>query len=239
MSDCLSTLDPEYCPDLDDCHAELRALLPRGKAWEAAYNPAAILWGFWRAVAHPIQFAHQRICDIRRQFWCQSVDELYDEWLVEYGLPDACDPFPDLCAKVAALGGTQCEYYEAVAARAGWRIECSNEITDCGGLMDLMRMDCAVTGGEVYHSRLTFRVYLNDSPAYVASANGPLVMDCNVLNAVFGCDPDIGPLQCLLERIVPAHVELIYALTYPQEVLGTEAMIPVTTEDGTLIPVNR
>jgi hypothetical protein len=49
--------------------------------------------------------------------------------MAEYGLPDGCDPFPDLCTKVAAIGGTRCEYRRARrlvdmprshAARAGF-----------------------------------------------------------------------------------------------------------------------
>ena len=210
MSDCLAVLDPEYCPDLEDCHAELRALLPRGKAWDAAHRQGTRLWQFWRALAHPLQFAHQRICDLRRQFWCQTTDELYDAWLVEYGLPDSCDPFPDLCAKVAAPGGTRCDYYAALAARAGWSLTCTGESTDCGGLMDLMRMDCAVTGDEVLRSRLIFTVDLGNSPAYVATSAGAIVADCTILDAVFGCDADIRPLACILERVVPAHVEVVY-----------------------------
>lgn len=234
-ADCLTGSDPEYCPDLDDCHAEIRALLPRGLAWEAAHRAGSVQWGFWRAVAQVTAFAHARICDLRRQFWCDAADELEDQWLVEYGLPDACDPFPDLCAKVAALGGTQCEYYREIARRAGWAVLCSNDTADCGSYADAMVADCAVVGGEFARSRLVFTVYLNQSPAYTASATGPVVADCAILDAVFGCDPDISALACLLERIVPAHVELVYRLEYGTEVLGTETGAIVVTEAGEAI----
>jgi uncharacterized protein YmfQ (DUF2313 family) len=210
VSDCLVGLDPEYCPDLDDCHDELRALLPSGLAWVGAHQPSGVQWSFWRAVAHPIQYAHQRICDLRRQFWCQTVDELRDAWLVEYGLPDACDPFPDLCAKVSALGGTQCDYYEGIAFRAGWSVVCSGDPGDCGGYLDLMQMDCAVLGGQTHRSRLVFTVYLADSPAYTQYGAGPVISDYSVYDAIFDCDPDIDALKCLLDRVVPAHVETVY-----------------------------
>lgn len=237
-ADCLTGSDPEYCPDLDDCHAELRALLPRGLAWEAAHRDGTVQWRFWRAVAALTAFAHRRICDLRRQFWCDTTDELEPDWLTEYGLPDACDPFPDLCTKVAALGGTRCDYYREIAARAGWAIQCSNDNGDCGSYADAMVMDCDVVGGDFARSRLIFTVYLNESRAYTASAAGPISMDCTVLDAVFGCDPDISALACLIERVVPAHVEVVYRLEYGTEVLGTEVGAAVVTEAGAAILVN-
>ncbi len=238
MTDCLSVLDPEYCPDLDDCHAELRALLPRGKAWSAAHRVGTGLWRFWRALAHPLHEAHQRICDLRRQFWCRTTDELFDQWLVEYGLPDACDPFPDVCAKVTAVGGTRCEYYQAVALRAGWNIDCEGPSGVCGAIADDARADCAVAGGgEPLRSLLTFTVHLPSSPAYRASGADALVADCAVTDQAFGCAPDIGPLVCVLERIVPAHVEIVYVLDHGLKILAAGADAIVVTETGAPIPV--
>ncbi|GJE27940.1 hypothetical protein [Methylobacterium organophilum] len=238
MSDCLIGIDPEYCPDLDDCHAEFRALLPSGLAWAAAHRPGSVQWGFWRGVAHVFAFAHQRICDLRRQFWCGTTDELEDAWLVEYGLPDACDPFPDLCSKVAALGGTRCDYYREIARRAGWEIECSSDNGDCASYADMMVMDCAVAGGDYVRSHLLFTVYLNQSPAYTQTSAGAVSMDCSILDAVFGCDPDISALACLLERVVPAHVEVAYQLDYGTQVLGTETASPVVTEQNAAILIH-
>lgn len=235
MSDCLAGTDPEYCPTLEDCHAELRALLPSGLAWEAAHRPDTGMWGFWRAVAHLTYYAHTLICALREQFWCASTDVLRDQWLVEYGLPDACDPFPDLCAKVAALGGTQCAYYEEMARRAGWSLVCLSENADCGAYADNLILDCDVVGGDFDRSRLVFEVHVDDSPAYVAPEAGPISLDCTILDAAFGCDPDIGPLACILERVVPAHVEVVYRIVYRPMVLSTERLEPVSTEDGAFI----
>ena len=124
------------CPTLDDTTSALLALLPRGRAWqtnegvpmpgqEIGFAPPgfnndafstvetkpSIIWQYWRSVAVVFQYATERLCALRQEFWCQSASETRDEWMVEYGLPDACDPFPDLCTKVAAIGGTRCEYY--------------------------------------------------------------------------------------------------------------------------------
>src|SRR5262249_16123701 len=133
------------------------ALLPRGRAWQnnegrpapgasPGFNPAAFnfeafsvqtaresgLFQYWKAVSEVYAFLTKRICDLRLEFWCATQSETRDLWLQEYGLPDACDPFPELCAKVAAIGGTRCEYYTFIAERAGWRLMCFDGQNVCG-----------------------------------------------------------------------------------------------------------
>src|SRR4051812_19380625 len=122
------------CPTLDEITTAVLSLLPRGRAWqtneglprpgfEPAFNPKAfqsdafqttreapsILWQYWRSFAVVVDYLTQRLCALRLEFWCQTLNETHDGWMTEYGLPDECDPFPDLCTKVAAIGGTRCE----------------------------------------------------------------------------------------------------------------------------------
>ena len=111
------------------------ALLPRGRAWsthDGGPFPGDRLYQFWTAVAAVFEYANQRMCDLRREFFCATESETNDAWLADYGLPDDCDPYPDLCAKVAAIGGARCEDYAAIAARAGWDIECIVTTSSCG-----------------------------------------------------------------------------------------------------------
>jgi hypothetical protein len=125
----------------------LLRLLPRGRAWQsneggplpyhvAAFDPAVfdpavfdaedkpgtILFRFIAALSHVFHFLRARLCSLRLEIWCQTKNETTPEWLAEYALPDDCDPFPDLCEKVAALGGSRCEYFNARIARKGWRV---------------------------------------------------------------------------------------------------------------------
>jgi hypothetical protein len=141
---------PLQCRSAAEVLQAILQLLPRGRAWQSneggprmglvrAFDPGvfddppfptqsrvqSIMLGFWRAVANCVTFILSRYCDLRLEFWCATHKETHDLWMAEYGLPDACDPFPDLCTKVAAIGGTRCEYYAAVAARAGWSITCA------------------------------------------------------------------------------------------------------------------
>src|SRR5262245_49399073 len=132
---------PFTCPTLEQCRDALLKLLPLGRAWQSheggprarlvsefedddfevegfdadGDQTGSILWQFCAAIAHLFYFANTRLCELREEFWCASHKETHDEWMAEYGLPDACDPWPDLCAKVAALGGATCAYLQAVA----------------------------------------------------------------------------------------------------------------------------
>lgn len=214
------------------------ALLPRGRAWQTneggpqkGWEPAfdvgsfdsgafsttrskfSVLWRYWAAAAREFWFVAKRLCDLRMEFWCATRNETDDLWMTEYGLPDACDPFPDLCTKVAAIGGTRCEYYQYIAQRAGWSIECT-----FGGWCNTLPGSSRAQAGRFRPGRrngalLFIRVHLGDSPAYA----GPLhpVTKAGRMKAGrrIGCDPDISPLECLLARVVHAEIQITYEVT--------------------------
>lgn len=241
MSECAATRPaPLRCPTLDEMLDAALALLPRGRAWqsneggpiegiEAQFAPGdftdefainsrrgSVLRQFWKSVAEVFRFASQRWCDLRLEFFCATRVETDDLWMAEYGLPDACDPFPELCAKVAAIGGTRCEYYAAVAARAGWSIECL-ETNTCGSSAGFALCGFSTPGRQMVESRLWVIVNRAESPAYIASGLGrslPMAgrMLCGrQLSCVF--DPlrnEIQSLECIMSRVVHAEIEIIY-----------------------------
>lgn len=244
MSECQAARPaPLRCPTAAEVLQSALALLPRGRAWQsneggpvAGYDPpfaggpysdafaigsrrGSVLHKFWQAVADVFAFVNQRLCDLRLEFWCATHKETHDLWMAEYGLPDPCDPFPDLCAKVAALGGTRCEYYADVAARAGWSISCEDSANQCGtrlgdrtskaGRMKPGRMRLA--------SILTVVVNLNESPAYVSSGRRRRKPKAGAFKTGrrLSCpfDPiltEIMPLECLLSRVVHAEIKIEY-----------------------------
>lgn len=205
----------DVCPDIDACHGVLRDLLPRGRAWDAARRPGTTLWRFWRAVAHLYAFINARICAASEEFFCSTASETRDGWLAEYGLPDPCDPFPDLCAKVAAVGGTRCEYYTQIAARAGWSITCDDGADACGAQAGCAQAGCAQPGDNTVGAPLHITVHLDESPAYQAPATPEPQAGCLQAGQALTCGPDVSPLICLLERVLHAHL----AVTF--EVAGT------------------
>lgn len=231
---------PFRCPEFSDLLPQILALLPRGRAWQSRdggpapfydapfdsatfdsstfdteSRPGSVLYRFWSAVTDVFAFLHRRACDLRMEFWCATHRETHAEWMAEYGLPDACDPFPDLCTKVAALGGTRCEYFSEIAARSGWRIACEDMTARCNGA----RATCARAGraraGGLPRQLCQLRivVFTSESPSFMAPRYrlpraGRLRADHRL-----ACAPNLSPLLCVLERVVPAHVSVVYQTT--------------------------
>lgn len=223
---------PFHCPTFVESFLATAALWPRGRAWpinDGGWTASNYLtwlsglvglpkiWptgfvqaGYTAAIAAVRNYIETRLCALRLEFWCQTHSETHDQWMIEYGLPDPCDPFPDLCTKVAAIGGTRCEYYAEIAARAGWTIECTSLDNDCGATAGCAQVGCDSVGGLSGGSILVILVYLNESPAYVASSeNMPFIGNFQV-GFSLACEPDISALKCILDRVVHAHIVIQY-----------------------------
>ena len=235
MTTCEATRPaPFRCPTLDEITASVLQELPKGRAWQTneggprpgaeigfqpsgfednafatRYKRPSILWRFWRAISAMLFYVNSRLCDLRLEFWCATHRETDDLWMAEYGLPDACDPFPDLCTKVAAIGGTRCEYYAAIAARVGWSIECRETVFDCGSRMN-SRAGKARAGSIKNAAVLQVIVHLNSSTAFVAGRSLPSLSGRMRAGRRQSCGPNISPLLCLMSRIVHAEIQIVY-----------------------------
>lgn len=238
MSVCEATRPaPLRCPTAPEILASALKLLPQGRAWQShdggpregadiafqpnafagdafatTYRKPSILLRFWKSVAEVYAFVNQRLCDLRLEFWCATHSETHDLWMAEYGLPDACDPFPDLCAKVAALGGTRCEYYEAVAARAGWSVACVTSSTRCGIPAGRAKAGCATAAGGTSSSRIQLVVNLAKSRAYTGGPRLPAKAGRMMAGRAMTCGPSIDPLDCIMSRVVHAEIEITYRI---------------------------
>lgn len=226
---------PLRCPTLQESVDATLKLLPQGRAWQssdgplrnfpltafdpAAFDPAAfdtgkpgtVLVRFWAAVGAVRNYVESRLCDLRLEFWCATHKETHPEWMREYGLPDACDPFPDLCTKVAALGGARCEYFSEVVARLGWSITCDDGVNQCGGMAGAALAGCDEVGS-VSATKLRILVDTGDSSAYQGDAQTPPLAGLIEAGMPLSCAPDITALQCLMDRIAPAHVQVDYII---------------------------
>lgn len=219
------------CPTLFESFCQTALLWPRGRAWPIMrtdtpsrywawlaalgglipnrWPTGFVQAGYTAAIAFVRNFIETRLCALRLEFWCFSHSETHDQWLTEYGLPDECDPFPDLCTKVAAIGGTRCEYYAEVAARAGWSITCTVHNGQCGATMGCAQMGCDETGSGSA-AFISIDVFLNESPSYVAAAENPPYAGNFQMGFSLACEPDITPLKCILDRVVHAHLVIEY-----------------------------
>lgn len=190
-------------------------LLPSGRAWQTHEQNAGlqdtVLKRFWWAFAAELERLHQRLCALLPEFFCLTMDETRDLWEVEYGFPDPCDPYEDVCVKVAATGGARCEYFTDVAARYGWAIECV-ELSNT----DVPTTGCAWVGCTSLCRRraheLLIRVILDESPAWEGVYGSQPYSGCAYVGAVELCGPDASLVECLIERIKPAHVLATYEL---------------------------
>lgn len=223
------------CPTKDDALAAVLALLPRGRAWQshdsgpephhdavfdpAVFDPAVFdtesregstLYRFWEAVANVLTFANQRLCALINEMFCATQVETRPEWMTEFGLPDACDPFPDLCTKVAAIGGSRCEYFAAIAARAGWSIDCIDTAVACGGQMGCSQIGTSARYGGQQATLLQLIVYTAESPAFVGQMQTPPVFGRLQMGMPITCAQNFDSLRCLMDRVAPAHVEIQY-----------------------------
>lgn len=225
---------PFHCPTFVESFLATCALWPRGRAWPvsdgstptnylnwlaalvglpAKWPTGFVQAGYSAALAWLRNYAETRLCALRLEFWCQTQTETNDQWMIEYGLPDDCDPFPDLCTKVAAIGGTRCEYYAAIAARAGWTITCTTIVNDCGNGAGCFQTGCDTTGPLAVGSKIVITVFLGASPAYSAPLTVLPFVGHFMVGGDLGCSPDLTPLQCILERVVHAHVTIQYVTT--------------------------
>jgi hypothetical protein len=258
---------PLQCPTLEQSIAATAMLLPRGKAWPAndramlpnflawladlvgipapaAWPPGYVQMGFVAAVGAVRNYLEAQLCALRLEFWCATETQTNDEWMAEYGLPDDCDPFPDLCAKVAALGGRRCELYQELCAANGWIIDClaepaclgvgypalpqtafqsnafqdnafqqgdtSGPLTPNGAFAGCIAASNILVGGSASACEIEIIVYTEDSPSYQGGAQTPFLASRIFAGMPISCPPDIVPLQCLMERIAPAHVIVNY-----------------------------
>jgi len=227
-----------FCPTRDDTRNALLALLPRGRAWgthDGGPRAGTVIYRFWDAVAAIFTYANDRLCALALEFFCATQSETNEQWLTEYALPDACDPFPDLCAKVAALGGSTCTYFRAAAQRAGWSINCTDEIDRCGAEFGCDEFGCTEFAGIYPTVQLRIIVDLAESPAFQGAWEGRPFFGSMQFGMTIACDPDITPLKCLLERIVPAHVELVYELIAPPIYIMADELTHIADETGALL----
>jgi hypothetical protein len=125
---------------------QIQQNLPRGRAWPR--DPDTNLMRYWRSFAETVKYLEDRICALIPEFYCSTAIETIDIWAETYGVqpPDLIDygaaclkpeylepPLygqvrslaPEtICAKVAATGGSSCEYFKNVAAVSNWVVEC-------------------------------------------------------------------------------------------------------------------
>lgn len=194
---CAPSLAPDFCPTAEQLIGQYLMLLPRGRAWGeggVARTTSGVIYGFMYFCAIVMAAYHAAICALLPEFWCFSADVTAAWWLEEYGLPDPCDPFPNPCSKIVASGGPTCVNLVALAALTGIAIDCAPGPQPASVLITVHLPSPPVSDGHAQNGR------------WVGIYQAGEYIDCGVAGT---------PLDCLLQRIVHAHVTIFYAFTYP------------------------
>jgi hypothetical protein len=215
---------PFHCPTKWEIWHQLVALLPRGRAWQTDVAPdvdpetgpapghdLSVMHRYWAAYASLLEYFHQRACAWLDELNCWSQVETRDWWHADYGFPDDCELYDDLCAKVAARGGATCAYIASVAASRGWVIACGDcsTIVQPSAVAGIAVADLALPGCPCAPGELYLTVYLAASPAYTPPA-GSIAADVAVADLARENCPDIESLKCIIDRIKPAHLRPVY-----------------------------
>jgi hypothetical protein len=223
------------CPNAAQIFANALPLLPRGDAWQSneppgqvfteswvqggfmqsgmmqeLTRPPSVMHAFFSSVASVFGFVTGRLCDLEQEFFCATASETLDLWFQEYGLPDGCDPFPNLCAKVAAFGGTDCAFFESIAGSAGWSISCAPLLAGLCGQFGASRFGEIGFGGEGGVATIGVTVDLENSPAFQGLSQAQPFFGALQFGNTLNCPPDITGLSCLLDRVVHAEIVVIY-----------------------------
>lgn len=203
MPELCSETREDVCPDRERSWLMFMASLPRGRAWQTHDSgiprDESLLQRFWYAVAGPWTALEEAVCATIDEFFCATATVDLDLWLEEYGLPNDCEPFgEDLCAKVKARGGVSIAYYRGLAEDLGWDTQ----------MRFLKGGDDEFPG---VHATLHVTI-LPTSPNFIEPLdveNWELGDDIH--DSVLG-EGNGALLVCTLDRVVPAHVAITYAI---------------------------
>jgi uncharacterized protein YmfQ (DUF2313 family) len=190
-----------------DYLAVAQQLLPPGQAWPR--DPSATLTKYWGAVADECAKVHTRARDLLvRESYPGSAIELLPDWERVLGLPDACSTGEETLqerqkaavAKIAARGGQRLSYYASIAAALGYAVA-FDEFRPfiCG----LAHCGDALNGAP--NVRFYWRVRVLEARVTLFRCGASRAGD------LLGRIGRAADLECRLQRLKPAHTELIFS----------------------------
>lgn len=185
---------------------QLQALLPPGKAWnkEAKSNLTALLG----ALASGFVRVHQRAERLVLEADPRSTIEMLPEWEANLGLPEICaSTTQTLQERVAAVvekftrtGGQSRQYFIDIAEKQGYQVQLETFKPFIAGIS---RCGDALNGG--HDVRLNWRIrVLEARNVYFRTG----ISRCGERLLTIRRAED---LECILNKLKPAHTNLIFA----------------------------
>lgn len=187
-------------PDRETCFQRFIALNPVGRAWQThelivTADGESVYRKFWHAVAHSWSLLEAAIVNMLLEMFCSTTADDSDLWLLDYDDPCGLADL-DLCLKVREFtGGQDIAFYQDIAAALGFVAS-----------FDWLKGNNTAYPG--VFSTLLVTVDHDLSPAFGEAALGHFVLGVDRFG---GSGTEV--LQCILERIVPAHIDVIYVVS--------------------------
>lgn len=201
--------EAEY--DVDAYARQLRALLPRGQAWEI--ETGSKRYKFLLGIATEFARIGTRAADLLREWDPRTADETIADWERVLGLPDACfDTVPEAledrqvaaAAKLAARGGQDIPFFIALAVAQGYPAT----VTELGPA----RCGTARCGDRCYGVEWIFVFQVNldlggDPLPYTGENARCGTARCGDRFTDF----EELPVQCVIRRAAPAHTLVLFS----------------------------
>lgn len=194
------------CPSTVDQHlSNLRKILPRGIAWVSVFDPASVMYGYFRAIAATYQWANDQFCEMINEMFCSTRNVLAPDYLTEFGLPNPCNPNQDPCS-IKAIYSAKCADIVDYMGDAGWDIQCLPQVFSACG--------CAASGcnsaGGFTPATYIFQVDTEDSPAFApgqSASSGIAGSGISTSGCINEGPGTIPAVHCLLDAFLPAQFE--------------------------------
>lgn len=205
------SLDPATLPRTADAYAaQLRALLPRGKAWE--FPPDGPFAGLLLGLAEEFTRIDGRTLDLLEEADPRTTLELLPDWERIAALPDACTGAPDNAAerqaalhqKLNRIGAENAATYIELAARVGYIIRIEEHRPARIGMRIGERLNGPLWVFVWTVHVQPFEGYLEESTFLAQARIGDRL---GVRLRGFGA----LDVECLIRRAAPAHTRVLFA----------------------------
>lgn len=185
----------------------LQALLPSGAAWSR--DPSGTLGQFLLAMADGLARAHNRATDLTEEVDPRATMDMLADWERITGLPDPCSGSATtaqerrvaIVSKLTSRGGQSVAYFAALIAGLGYSASIEEFRPFITG-----RSQCGDRLTGPHAIRHTWRVTVHGPRLTLFRAGGSRVGEH------LGKYTRAEDLECLLQRLKPAHSTLI--ITY-------------------------
>jgi hypothetical protein len=203
---------PIPCPTTtDQVLDKLRRILPRGIAWVSVFDPRSVMYGYWRGVSATYCWFTNECCLMLNEMFCATRNWLTPDYLVEFGLPDACTCNINPCLLYPDT--RHCQDLVEFAYQIGWNLTCrdrpryvaASNCAVCG---------CASASDNEPPGTLDLVVNTKLSPIFNPQPSPMSGLAVSGIS-ISGCEQEscgtIESLHCMIDSFLPAHVS--YGLT--------------------------